>query len=440
MYAMRAKRGRVGLRSATLGASLLLALVVATPASAAGDGPVCLSPADLARLKRELAAEIRAEVLQQLKAESGTASPAAGSAPDTAVPQALADGAPAPAPSGGAQEATLHYQPGAGLSIGQHLRLQGFADVTYLASSHRPSGEPSSSFVLGDFDLYMTARLTDRFSFLAETVFEAEPHSTAVEVERLQGTYVFSDAVRATLGRIHTPLGYWNTAYHHGKWLQPTIERPFAVAFEDDGGILPSHSVGVSLDGRLPGSRVDFTYDVGVANGRAARADEVANLDDNSEKAVYGRLGAALGSIPLRFGVSGFYDQIPRDTERGRGHEIGEAVAGAHAVFDDTRLLVLAEYFHVHHDQPRGPDADTDAWYAYAGYRRDRWTPYAMAEGLAIDADDPYYERTGHRRRYTFGLRIDVLPMANVKIEYRRLDETGIPDSNQLGLQAAVAF
>ena len=66
-----------------------------------------------------------------------------------------------------------------------------------------------------------------------------------VDVERLQIAYRWSDALRLTAGRGHTALGYWNESYHHGKLLQPTVERPEVLKFEDDGGILPVHFVGL---------------------------------------------------------------------------------------------------------------------------------------------------------------------------------------------------
>ena len=45
---------------------------------------------------------------------------------------------------------------------------------------------------------------------------------------------------------MHTLLGYWNQAYHHGTWLQTTVFRPEIYRWEDDGGgLLPVHEVGV---------------------------------------------------------------------------------------------------------------------------------------------------------------------------------------------------
>jgi hypothetical protein len=48
---------------------------------------------------------------------------------------------------------------------------------------------------------------------------------------------------------MHTPLGYWNQYYHHGAWFQATATRPEMYLFEDDGGILPVHEIGIEASG-----------------------------------------------------------------------------------------------------------------------------------------------------------------------------------------------
>ena len=41
-------------------------------------------------------------------------------------------------------------------------------------------------------------------------------------------TFDKSDRLKVSFGRYHTPINYWNTAFHHGQWLQTTISRPDA--------------------------------------------------------------------------------------------------------------------------------------------------------------------------------------------------------------------
>jgi hypothetical protein len=125
--------------------------------------------------------------------------------------------------------------------------IHGFTDVTYLTGGNNTGR--TSAFGLGQFDLYITSRISDRLSFLGETVFEFDDASSefVVDVERVIVQYALTEHLRLDAGKVHTPLGYWNNAYHHGLVMQPTIERPQLVQFEDDGGPLPVHTVGVQL-------------------------------------------------------------------------------------------------------------------------------------------------------------------------------------------------
>src|SRR5207244_12772364 len=118
----------------------------------------------------------------------------------------------------------------------------------------------SSCAAVGQFHLYLVSRLQRNLSFLGECVIETgEGGETGVDLERMYIRYAWSDYLHLAAGRTHTALGYWNEVFHHGTLLQPTVERPEALKFEDDGGILPVHSVGIEVGGRA--ERDDWTLD-----------------------------------------------------------------------------------------------------------------------------------------------------------------------------------
>ena len=131
----------------------------------------------------------------------------------------------------------------------------GFADVEYQVESFRPDEEPDRTgnrFVLGDLDLFLSSQLSEDVSFLSEILLEFQGQGeNVVDVERLLLKYEYADWLNASAGRGHTPIGYWNTHYHHGTWLYTTVERPLLFEFEDEDGILPVHYVGVELSGRV---------------------------------------------------------------------------------------------------------------------------------------------------------------------------------------------
>jgi hypothetical protein len=55
--------------------------------------------------------------------------------------------------------------------------------------------------------------------------------------------YDFSDQFKISAGRFHTPIGYWNTAFHHGSWLQTSVARPEMIKF--GSRFIPTHFVGL---------------------------------------------------------------------------------------------------------------------------------------------------------------------------------------------------
>ena len=151
-------------------------------------------------------------------------------------------------------------------STGPRLTLRGFTNVDYAVHEE---GQPNS-FALGQFDLFVTSALSENWSFLAEVNFEfGDDNQLAVDVERAQIRYAPSDAFSISAGRMHTPLGYWNQTFHHGAWFQTTASRPEMYLFEDEGGILPVHEVGLQAAGTLRAPAIDFKYSVSLVNGRA---------------------------------------------------------------------------------------------------------------------------------------------------------------------------
>ena len=90
------------------------------------------------------------------------------------------------------------------------------------------------------------------FSFLAEINFEiGEANTFNTSAERLEVAYLVDDRLRLRAGRFHTAIGYYNDAYHHGTYFLLPTDRPLWLDFEDGGGLIPSHSVGVHADGRF---------------------------------------------------------------------------------------------------------------------------------------------------------------------------------------------
>lgn len=153
-------------------------------------------------------------------------------------------------------------------------------------------------------------------------------------LQRINLRYKISDLLSVKVGRLHTPLGYWNEVFHHGSWLQTTVGRPEIYRFErEDGGFLPVHSVGLELSGEGEIASVDLGYNAYVLNGRGRTVTEVQHVKDKNDSKGFGVLFKAKPHAieGLQFGPLVYWDRIPGDPPTaGRTDHIDELILGAH--------------------------------------------------------------------------------------------------------------
>jgi len=322
-------------------------------------------------------------------------------------------------------------------SSGPRLTIRGFSNVDYAVHDE---GRPDT-FALGQFDMFMTSALSDKVSVLAEVVFEfGEDNAAVLDVERVQIKYAPSDLFTISAGRMHTPLGFWNQTFHHGAWFQTTADRPQMYLFEDDGGILPVHEIGVEVAGRWSPRVATLKYNLSVVNGRGRIPDEVTNVQDLADgKAVNVLLGVAPESVRgLELGVNAYFDTIPPggDLFPPVG-EIKERILGAYLVYRNRGVEVLAEASRVRH---RTPEV-FDTWGAYAqgSVKRGRFTPYYRFDWVKVAEGDPFLSPK-NLGLHTVGLRVDAGSWVALKAEYRLARPAGEPDVHAARLQAAFAF
>ncbi len=122
-----------------------------------------------------------------------------------------------------------------------------------LTARENSESDYSSNPFLASLDLYTAHRFDERFSALFEFVAERTKDHTHHHTERLSATYRFVDLFELSAGRFHTPLGYWNRKFHHGRLLHDTAERPFFMEFEHQPStswVLPAHLVGFMASGK----------------------------------------------------------------------------------------------------------------------------------------------------------------------------------------------
>ena len=117
------------------------------------------------------------------------------------------------------------------------LHLSGFADVNFAAQD---KSEGPRGFSEGQFVLHLASALSPRVNFFGELSLTprtdagtGSPAATGfnAEVERVIIRFDHSDRLKISFGRYHTPINWWNTAFHHGQWLQTTVSRPEMIQF-----------------------------------------------------------------------------------------------------------------------------------------------------------------------------------------------------------------
>jgi len=172
---------------------------------------------------------------------------------------------------------------------GQRARysLNLFGDVGggIVGGTHGYDTKPS--FGINNFSLLFTGDLENAFKFISEASVEpGEDNSIGIDLERLSLRWTAPVGFWIEAGRTHTDLGYWNNAFHHGTWLQPTISRPRAARFENSGGILPIHWIGASMGWLAKlGGDVSLRTSAGIGNGRGYQEDDLQlKYDTNAPK------------------------------------------------------------------------------------------------------------------------------------------------------------
>jgi hypothetical protein len=420
-----------------MGGLLLLCPLVLQAATLQSPPPT--SDHELVRQLLERVQQLEAEV-RDLKARAAADSPAtqkpvatAGTAQaGVASPRATAVPSGEPQMPGMAQATEAGEFP--------NLKFHGFADVDYHASSSR---DEHNSFALGQFNLFITSNLSDRISVIAEPVVEANDRNQfGIELERLLLQVAASEYFNVSVGRYHTAIGWYNTAYHHSAWLQTAVGRPFLFDFEDEGGILPIHNVGVTVGGRIPSGPVNLRYVAEAGNGRASRSpldEPTQNVhDENSHKAVNFALLARPDWLRgFQTGFSVYYDRLaPAQSSR-----VGQTIVAVHAVYQSRIFEWLNEGVFVRHSvNDTGRVFTTPGFYTQVARQFGSLKPYFRYQYVDAPPEDPFYAAVGRMYGPSFGLRYDFSQLAAFKAQYDRTAYRGAPSVNGFTGQLSFAF
>jgi hypothetical protein len=345
--------------------------------------------------------------------------------------------------------------------IGPALNIRGFFDFNFGTGSianplifpvatngcdtcGNPQTPPHTGFQAGELDLFLTSKLSDHLSFLAEMIFGAGTNNEfGIDIERYQLTYRFNDYFSASAGRFHTAIGYYNTAYHHGNWFSNAEGRPIMYLFEDSGGILPVHTVGVSMTGLIPQSgRLGLHWIAEVGNGRSsnpAAVEPVQNFySDHNYKATnfaaYIRPDWLQG---LQIGGSFYHDRLAPPGVV----PVSQNIPSAYVVYITrtwefmTEAVLLSNRLVGTPLIYRSPMAYTQLSRKVGIYH-----PYFRYQYVNDRIGDRVNILQGLYHGPSAGIRIDYSEYAAFKLQYNRLFKGNLPAANGLNAQMAFTF
>jgi hypothetical protein len=359
----------------------------------------------------------------------------------------------------------------------QGFEFQGFGAVTAQTRAQSTDSGPladpkfdeaDGAFSIGQLDFFVSRSIGERLELLTELVVEGDPSGEfAVDLERFQIGYLFSNLLTVRAGRIHTPLGFWNATYHHGAHLQPSIDRPDIIKFEDDGGPLPVHLIGLSADGYQKLGLVITEYDLAVGNG--ARMDGISGsgtltpnsvVDNDGRKAVAFHVDFRPTGLPdAGFGISGYLDRVEifDTTVPVLSDEVNQTILGGDLHYDRAPIQIIGEYYDVRDSQRIASPLSglqgtfhNSLFFIHAGYMLlDQFTLYARYEQQNVHTDevakasiDPYFNAIGafDRKKIIGGLRFDISLNSAIKLEARHIDPKNYDEYQQYAAQWTIAF
>jgi hypothetical protein len=296
------------------------------------------------------------------------------------------------------------------------LNIRGFGDFGLYGGNQ--TGQ-TTSFSLGQLNLFITSNLAERFRFLTELVFEVHQDNDFEEdLERVLLEYSVNDYFKLSAGRYHTSIGYYNTAYHHATWFQTTTERPFIFEYEDEGGILPIHNVGVVASGQIPSGRLGLHYVAEVGNGRASipKVEPVQNyVDENTHKSLNVAVFARPDALPgLQVGFSTYRDVLfPANSPR-----IGETIMDGYVVLTRPKFEWLNESVLIRHAPLGGRVFNTPAFYTQISERFGLYRPYFRYQYINASSEEPVFPQVGLRTGPSAGVRFDPTRSVALKLQY----------------------
>lgn len=333
------------------------------------------------------------------------------------------------------------------------MQWRGFGEFNYKVLDQRRPETGTDGFVpgsagkfySGDFDLFLSAKVSDKASVLAEIAFgELDQQTFSVDLERFLLQYEFSDHLKMSFGRYQTGISYYNIAFRSAKFLLTTADRPLVLQFADEGGLLPTQAVGVSITGAVPSGKLGLNYLFEYGSSDTARPDINGSgevNDENNGNHVNVGFFVRPEILPgLRIGGSFYHDKIG-DSTMPSPVRIGQTILNAHVVYIAHGIEFLNEGFLIRHSPENSRVTfNTPAFYSQFSKRFGNIRPFFRYEYANASKNNAIFDDVGLRYGPSFGARYDFSDSVAFKAQLDHTVRKNQPDLNGLQMQVAFAF
>lgn len=335
-----------------------------------------------------------------------------------------------------------------------NVQVNLFTHVEYYNNSEV---KPDDYMSLGESTLFVTARLPNKWSFLAEGTFRPSKYrDDEFTLERYRLRYELNSEHWISIGKMHTPVNYWNDTFHHGRLFFPSINRPLSF-----NRFIPIHEAGVRFGGQgIAGS--NFGYDVVFGTGQSegdnffeegvlSYTGTVSWSPSNNARVMLSYYRDTIidhGSNPhhahgddyrsdiMMSSMTESMDAVTLDT---LGEDIDYELYSFSAYWNEGNWKSLTE---LSLNRTEHGEFNESA-YQYLGYQwRENWTGYLLFDLVNVSASEIHF-MSGREARYGVGFEYSIDVGASVKVELRRRDDhRGGNDlySNELQVQLSLGF
>lgn len=284
-----------------------------------------------------------------------------------------------------------------------------------------------ASFSIGEHDFFVNSSLSDKITFIGEYVIRfnsksATTYLPSIERSLLKFNYVNNHSI--IVGKVHTPVNYWNDSYHHGRVFFPVIDRPFAFSY-----FVPIHTLGLQFQGQNLG-KLNFGYDFMLGNGISST--------DVYHDSVVPSVTASVHIKPregMRIGASYYWDDLHENTpgvhsghntsipvpidQRYQGPVKFRMTSFSFAQFGEKFELLSETGFNNSTTDSTGT-AKNFFQFVYAGLNvTEKSTPYILGDYVDV-ADNDVHVYPIHKLKVAIGYRYSFNYLLNMKVQLEK--------------------